>query len=121
MSNKVALVTGGTSGIGKEIVKELIEKGCKVITCYSSNEENAKMLVDEINSENLLVLKCDVSNEEEVINMMRQVKEKFENLDYLVNNAGTFIDNLIKDFNIDDFTMINYEPIKPQLKLELGI
>lgn len=106
MNNKVALVTGGTSGIGKEIVKELIEKGCKVITCYSSNEENAKMLVDEINSENLLILKCDVSNEEEVINMMRQVKRKFENLDYLVNNAGTFIDSLIKDFNIDDFKKV---------------
>lgn len=106
MNNKVALVTGGTSGIGKEIVKELIEKGCKVITCYSSNEENAKMLVNEINNEKLLAVKCDVSNEQEVINMMKQVKEKFGNLDYLINNAGTFIDNLIKDFNIDDFKKI---------------
>lgn len=64
MSNKVALVTGGTSGIGKEIVIELISNGCKVITCYNSNEENARNLEKEINSENLLVLKCDVSNEE---------------------------------------------------------
>lgn len=106
MNNEVALVTGETSGIGKEIVKELIEKGCKVITCYSNNEENAKMLVNEINSENLLVLKCDVSNEKEVINMMKQLKDKFGNIDYLVNNAGTFIDNLIKDFNIDDFKKV---------------
>lgn len=106
MKNKVALVTGGTSGIGKEIVKELIEKDCKVITCYSTNEENAKVLIDEINSENLLVLKCNVSNEEEVINMMKTIKEKFGNLDYLVNNAGTFIDNLIKDFNISDFKKV---------------
>lgn len=106
MKNKVALVTGGTSGIGKEIVKELIEKDCKVITCYSTNEENAKVLINEIDSENLLILKCDVSNEEEVINMMKHIKEKFGNLDYLVNNAGTFIDNLIKDFNIDDFKKV---------------
>ena len=40
--NKIALVTGGTSGIGKEIVKELLDKGCNVITCYHSNEEAAK-------------------------------------------------------------------------------
>ena len=39
MNNKVSLVIGGTSGIGKEI-----GKGCKVVTCYSSNEENAKIL-----------------------------------------------------------------------------
>lgn len=64
------------------------------------------MLIDEIDSENLLVLKCNVSNEEEVINMMKQIKEKFGNLDYLVNNAGTFIDNLIKDFNINDFKKV---------------
>ena len=106
MNNKVALVTGGTSGIGKEIVKELIEKGCKVITCYSANEENAKILKKEINSEDLLIIKCDVSNEEEVVNMMKHIKEKIGNLDYLVNNAGTFIDNLIKDFNINDFRKI---------------
>lgn len=106
MNNKVALVTGGTSGIGKEIVKELIENGCKVITCYSNNEENAEKLITEINSENLFVLKCDVSNETEVINMMNKVQEQFGNIDYLVNNAGTFIDNMIKDFNIDDFKKV---------------
>lgn len=104
--NRVALVTGGTSGIGKEIVIELLSKGCKVITCYSNNEENAKNLEKEISNVNLLVLKCDVSNEEQVINMFKVIKEKFSNLDYLVNNAGTFIDNFIKDFDIDDFKKV---------------
>lgn len=106
MKNKVALVTGGTSGIGKEIVKELIEKGCKVITCYSFNEENANILEKEINSENLLIVKCDVSDENQVISMMKQIKDRFGSLDYLVNNAGTFIDNLIKDFSMDDFKKV---------------
>ena len=106
MNNKIALVTGGTSGIGKEIVKELIEKGCKVITCYSNNEENAKLLEKEINNDNLLIIKCDVSKEDEVIKMYSIIQAKYNNIDYLVNNAGTFIDNLIKDFNINDFKKI---------------
>ncbi len=106
MNNKIALVTGGTSGIGKEIVIELLSKGCKVITCYSSNEENARNLEKEINNENLLVVKCDVSKEEQVVDMFKEIKERFGNLDYLINNAGTFIDNLIKDFNIDDFKTV---------------
>lgn len=106
MNNKIALVTGGTSGIGKEIVKELIEKGCIVITCYSNNEENAKNLEEEINSNNLLIIKCDVSKEEDVIKMYSIIQEKYNNIDYLVNNAGTFIDNLIKDFNINDFKKV---------------
>ncbi len=106
MRNKVALVTGGTSGIGKEIVRELIQKGCIVVTCYSSNEDNAKILSEEISSKNLLIMKCDVSNEKDVIDMINKIKSTFGNIDYLVNNAGTFIDNLIKDFNIEEFKKV---------------
>jgi len=106
MESKIALVTGGTSGIGKEIVKELLDKGCIVITCYHNNDEVAKETETEFNSENLFITKCDVSSEDDVINMFNLVKEKYGKLDYLVNNAGTFIDNYIKDFNIDDFKKV---------------
>ncbi len=104
--NKIALVTGGTSGIGKEIVKELLDKGCNVITCYHSNEEAAKETEKELSNKNLLILKCNVSDENEVIKMFDTIKEKYGKLDYLVNCAGTFIDNLIKDFDIDDFKKV---------------
>ena len=100
MNNKIAIVTGGTSGIGKEIVKELLDKGCKVITCYHNNEISAKETEKEFSNENLTIIRCNVSNEEEVISMFKIVKDKYGKVDYLVNNAGTFIDNLIKDFNI---------------------
>ena len=107
MKNKIALVTGGTSGIGKSIVLTLLEKGCKVITCYSKNEENALILQKETNKM-VRIIKCDVSNEEEVKNMFNLIKKEYGALDYLVNNAGTFIDSLIKDFNIEDFkTVLN--------------
>ena len=52
MREKIALVTGGTSGIGRKIVEELLEKGCTVITCYSKTEENAKKLQEEIHVSN---------------------------------------------------------------------
>lgn len=106
MNNKIALVTGGTSGIGKEIVKELLNKRCKVITCYHNDESLAKETEKEFNTENLSIVKCDVSNEEEVINMFKIINEKFGKIDYLVNNAGTFIDNYIKDFDIGDFKKV---------------
>ena len=104
--NKIALVTGGTSGIGKEIVKELLDKECTVITCYHSNEEAANKTKEELNSGKLLIIKCDVSNENEVIKMFDLIKEKYGKLDYLVNCAGTFIDNYIKDFKIVDFKKV---------------
>ena len=106
MENKIALVTGGTSGIGKEIVKELLDKRCIVITCYHSNDEIARETEKEFNNKNLLITKCDVSNEKEVIKMFDIVKEKYGKLDYLVNCAGTFIDNYIKDFDMNDFKKV---------------
>lgn len=106
MENKIALVTGGTSGIGKEIVKELLDKGFIVITCYHNNDEEAKKTEKEFNCNELQIIKCDVSNENEVIKMFDIIKEKYGKLDYLVNNAGTFVDNYIKDFNIDDFKKV---------------
>ena len=106
MNGKIALVTGGTSGIGKEIVKELLDKGCRVITCYHSNLDLANETKEEFKDKDLLIIKCDVSNEDDVIKMFNIIKENYGHIDYLVNNAGTFIDNLIKDFNIDDFKKV---------------
>ena len=106
MKDKVALVTGGTSGIGKEIVKELLKKGCRVITCYYSDDKKAKETEQEINNKNLLIIKCDVSKENEVINMFKIIKDKYNNIDYLVNNAGSNIDGFIKDYSIDDFKKV---------------
>lgn len=106
MKEKIALVTGGTSGIGKEIVKRLLKEGCTVITCYSSNEEKKEELEQEIQDEKLRILKCDVSKEKEVTHMFQRIKEEFGHIDYLVNNAGTFIDNFIKDFDIEDFKKV---------------
>lgn len=102
--NKVALVTGGTSGIGKEIAKQLLRNGAKVIINYSNNEDNYKKTKNEFQEykNNVLFIKADVSNEDEVMRMFEQI----EKLDYLINNAGTNIDSYIEEFNIEDFRRV---------------
>ena len=69
--NKVALVTGGTSGIGKEIAKQLLINGAKVIINYAHNEENYKKTKNEFEEykDNVMFIKADVSNEDEVKKM----------------------------------------------------
>ena len=104
--NKIALVTGGTSGIGKEIVKKLLEENNTVITCYHSNDKEAKKTEEEIDNPRLFIIKCDVSNEKNVVKMYSKIESKFGKIDYLVNNAGTNIDGFIKDYNMDDFKKV---------------
>ena len=108
MKDKIALVTGGTSGIGKEIVKQLLLEGCFVFVNFGHSEEimyEAKKEFKEI-SKNFKCIKADVSKEQEVYEMFETVKEKFGKLDYLVNNAGMNIDCFIEDLDIDGFRKV---------------
>lgn len=81
---KIAVVTGGASGIGLATTKKLLSEGANVIIL------DLKMDEEIINSlgENVLYLKCDVSNEENVKNCIEEIIKKFNHIDYLVANAG---------------------------------
>ena len=81
---KVAVVTGGASGIGLATTKKLLSEGANVVIL------DLKMDEEIINSlgENVLYLKCDVSNEENVKNCIEEIIKKFDHIDYLVDNAG---------------------------------
>lgn len=90
-SRKVALVTGGATGIGASAVLALARAGYDVALNYSSSEAAARETAKQ--AEKLgaatLVVKCDVSDEKAVRAMIAQIKDKFGRLDVLVNNAGT--------------------------------
>lgn len=87
---KIVLVTGGSRGIGKGIVKDLAMEGYNVILNYNKSEESAKQIQQELIQKGfkIEIFKADVSNLEEVKNMIDFAISKFNNIDIVINNAG---------------------------------
>ena len=87
---KTAIVTGGSRGIGAEIVKELAKNGYNVVLNYNKSKQEAEKIQKELQEKgiNIEMFKADVSKREEVKELVRYTLEKFNNIDILVNNAG---------------------------------
>ena len=107
-NNKIALVTGGTSGIGQEIVKQLLINGANVIINYAHNEEQRLETEKEFYQykDKIIFIKADVSSEIDVKNMLDVIKTKYGRLDYLVNNAGANVDEFIEDINLKNYMKV---------------
>lgn len=108
MGNKVALITGGTRGIGRAIALKLSEEGYNIAISYINNNKKAQEVVDEIEKNNVkaLAIKADVSKEEEVNNMMKVINKELGNIDVLVNNAGITRDNLLIRMKTEDWDQV---------------
>ena len=103
---KIVLVTGASRGIGREIAKELAQKGYQVIANYNKSREEAEKLQQE--NENIEIYKADVSKREEVSKMVQDVIKKYGKIDILINNAGISQEKLFTDVTDEDWnTMIN--------------
>jgi 3-oxoacyl-[acyl-carrier protein] reductase len=90
--DKVAIVTGGSRGIGRAIVQALAAGGAKVAFTYVQN----KALADEVaQGDSVVAYQADVTSFEQAKELVKQVKEKFGRIDILVNNAGITRDKLI--------------------------
>tara|TARA_B100000959_G_scaffold196667_1_gene205642 strand:- start:45 stop:782 length:738 start_codon:yes stop_codon:yes gene_type:complete len=116
MSNKTAIVTGGTRGIGKAIVLELAKSGCNVAFNYSKSDDLANELVKEIEALGVKAVakKANVSDFESAKDMIKEVKDEFGQIDYLVNNAGITRDKLLalmKENDWDDVININLKSV----------
>lgn len=90
LKDKVAIVTGGTRGIGRAIVFELIENGAKVLFTYLKSDESAGIMLDEIKEINgeAEAIKADVRLYDDAKRTVEEAINKFGHLDILVNNAG---------------------------------
>lgn len=116
LEGKMALVTGASRGIGREIAFELAREGASVAVNYAGSEAKAMELVDEIKAmgRDAFAIQADVSSSEAVNDMVKETVERFGKLDILVNNAGITKDNLLmrmKESEWDDVININLKGV----------
>jgi 3-oxoacyl-[acyl-carrier protein] reductase len=104
----VAIVTGATRGIGRAIALELARRGASVAFNYAKSAEAAETLTAEMEGLGVKVFsaQCDVAQTESAAEMVKQVKDAFGRIDYLVNNAGINRDNLILRMKEDDWDAV---------------
>jgi 3-oxoacyl-[acyl-carrier protein] reductase len=95
--DKVAIVTGGTRGIGKSIATELAKNGCNIAFNYTKSADAANALVKEFASLGVQAVsfQVDAASFEGAKNLIKEVKDKFGRIDFLVNNAGITRDKLL--------------------------
>ncbi|MDD6503829.1 MAG: 3-oxoacyl-[acyl-carrier-protein] reductase [Lachnospiraceae bacterium] len=108
MENRVALVTGGSRGIGKSICLELAKAGYDIVTCYTSKSAEAEETVAACKTfgVNAVAYQANVANEADVTELFAQLKAQFGRIDVLVNNAGITKDDLLLRMSEEAFMQV---------------
>ena len=108
LEGKIALVTGASRGIGRQIAKTLAAKGAFVIVNYNGSAAKAEEVVKEIQAAggNAQAVPCNVSDFESCKEMLDAVVKEHGRLDILVNNAGITRDNLLMKMSEEDFDAV---------------
>jgi 3-oxoacyl-[acyl-carrier protein] reductase len=108
LKERVALVTGGSRGIGKAIVLTLAREGASVAVNYVKNKAEAENVVEAVKSmgSKAISVKADVSDREQVKKMVDSVVKKFGRIDILVNNAGIGKSGTIIDTKEEDWDRV---------------
>ena len=110
LESKVAIVTGGSRGIGKAICQSFAENGCDIALTYNNSKESAENLADDLNKMGVKAkaYKSDASSFDDSSKLVDDVMSDFGKIDILVNNAGIKKDNLLMRMDKEDFdTVIN--------------
>ena len=103
LAGKVALVTGGSKGIGAATCRALTKAGASVVVNYSSDSSAADSLVNEIGSKKALAVKADASSVEGAEKMVKATMDRFGQLDIVIANAGILPMKTVEDTTEKDF------------------
>lgn len=107
LKGKVALITGGTRGIGLETVRTFLENHADVIL-FGSKSESVQIAKESLKKEGFLVdgYFPDLNNYEEVLDIIKEIIKKYGHIDILINNAGISANKKIEDTTYEDFSKI---------------
>src|ERR1700748_3106496 len=105
LTNKVAVVTGASKGIGAGTARSLAAEGASVVVNYSSSKEGADKVVAEITKQGgkAIAIQGDVSKSADVIRLFAETKKAFGGLDILVNNAGIYKFGALEEVTEEEF------------------
>ncbi len=108
LNGQVALITGASSGIGAGVAKALSAAGATVVVNYSSSEDKARKILDEIKAAGGegMIFRADVSNEEDVIAMFQATFREYGTVDILVNNAGLQKDSVFHEMSLKEWNHV---------------
>ncbi|MEW4411819.1 3-oxoacyl-[acyl-carrier-protein] reductase [Clostridium sp. AN503] len=108
LTDKIAVVTGASRGIGREVAKTLAAKGATVIVNYNGSAAKAEEVVNEIKAAggNAEAVQCNVAEFEKAAELMEYVVKQYGRVDILVNNAGITRDNLLMKMSEEDFDAV---------------
>ena len=108
LTGKIALVTGASRGIGKQIAITLAKNGATVIVNYNGSKERADEVVNEITAEggSAEAVQCNVSDNDACAEMVKYILDEYKRVDILVNNAGVTKDNLVMRMSEEDFDAV---------------
>lgn len=108
LEGQVAIITGASSGIGAGVAKALAKAGAAVVINYSSSEDKAKKVLDEIKTEggDGIMIKADVSSEDDVLEMFSETCKQFGTVDILVNNAGLQKDSVFHEMSLKEWNHV---------------
>ena len=133
LEGKVAIVTGGSSGIGRAIAEDLAANGAKIVVNYNSSSEAATEVVDSItkNGGTAVAVQADVSDFKASTDLIKSTLDTFGQIDILVNNAGTTRDTLllsmkesqwdtVLDTNLKSVFNCSKAAVRPMLRRKKG-